>query len=191
MTNDLNLQEHPFRILNALPDTYEEKNGLATVDQAMIVGESQIHHGPNDNLVVYRDRPPLNDVHAQDGALRRVEDRSRQKRAENAAVRDREGAALEIGHGDLAVSSFLGQLGNPLFDVCESQTIGVAQHGDHQPFLGADGNTNVEIMVIDDVAGVDPGIDDWKAFEGFDRRLDEEGHEAESDAVFFLEGVLV
>ena len=43
-------------------------------------------------------------VHAEDGDLRRVEDRRAQQRAEDAAVGDGERAALEVLDGDLAVA---------------------------------------------------------------------------------------
>ena len=49
--------------------------------------------GRIDDLVVDDDRPFLDGVHAQDAALRRVEDRRRQQRAEDPAVGDRERAA--------------------------------------------------------------------------------------------------
>jgi hypothetical protein len=56
-------------------------------------------------------------VDAEDGRLRRVDDRRRQHRTENAAVGDREGAAGEFLDRDLAVLGLLAELGDLLLDL--------------------------------------------------------------------------
>ena len=87
---------------------HQELHRLAAVDEAVVVGQGQVHHRPDHDLVVDDDRPLLDRVHAEDGALRRVQDRRRQQRAEDAAVGDREGAALQVVDGDLAVAGLDG-----------------------------------------------------------------------------------
>src|SRR3546814_12129124 len=49
---------------------------------------------------------------AQDGCLRRVDDRGRQHRAESAAIGNREGAAGELFQAELAVLGLLAELGD-------------------------------------------------------------------------------
>ena len=62
----------------------------------MIVGKRDVHHRPNDDLAVDRNRPLLNCVHSEHANLRRVYDRGRKQRAKDAAVSNCERAALEF-----------------------------------------------------------------------------------------------
>ena len=48
-----------------------------TGHHAVIVGQCQVHHRPDDDLAVDHDRSILDLVHAEDAGLRRVEDRRR------------------------------------------------------------------------------------------------------------------
>ena len=83
-----------------------KRDRFFSVDNAVVVAEGEIHHGANDNLIV-DDNGALDDVvHAENAALRRIENRSREERAENAAIRDRERAPLHIIDGDRPVSRF-------------------------------------------------------------------------------------
>jgi hypothetical protein len=53
-------------------------------------------------------------VHAEDGALRRIDDRRGQQRTERAAIGDGERAALQIVQRQLAVARLLGVIGDAL-----------------------------------------------------------------------------
>src|SRR3712207_7287476 len=44
----------------------EEGHGLAAVDDAVVVGQGEIHHRPHRHLALVHDRPVLDAVHAQD-----------------------------------------------------------------------------------------------------------------------------
>ena len=63
-----------------------------------------VHHRRGDDLAVLDDRALLDRVHAEDRALRRVDDRRRQQRTERAAVGDGERAALQVFERQLARS---------------------------------------------------------------------------------------
>ena len=63
--------------------------------------------------------------------------------------------------------------------------------GTIRPALGADGDADVVVVVVDDVVAVDPGVDRGIRLERLDGRLDEERHEAQADAVLRLEQLLV
>ena len=63
--------------------------------------------------------------------------------------------------------------------------------GTIRPALGADGHADVEVIVEDDLVAVDPAVDGGKRLQGFDRRLDEERHEAQRDPVLLLKRLLV
>lgn len=60
------LEENPLWILDALLDPHEERHGLAPVDDAMIVGERDVHHGTQDDLAIDAHRALLDRVHPQD-----------------------------------------------------------------------------------------------------------------------------
>ena len=97
------------RILDEL-DLHEELHRFAAVHDSMIVRQRDVHHRPNHDLAVQRNRAVLNLVKPEDCDLRRVEDGRAQQRAEDAAVRDRKGAALEIVEGQRAIGGALGEI---------------------------------------------------------------------------------
>ena len=161
-------------ILDAFLDAHQEGHGLAAVDDAVIVGERQIHHRPDLDLVADRHRPLLDLVHAEDAGLRRVQDRRRHQRAVDAAVGDGEGAAGQLLDGELAVARPLAELGDLLLDLGEAQLIGIAHHRHDQALLGADGDADVVVVLVDDVVAVDLGVDGRDLLQRDDGRLDEE-----------------
>jgi hypothetical protein len=71
----------------------------------VIVAESEIHHRADDDLTIDGDRALLDGVHAEDGTLRRVDDRRAEEGTIDATIRDGEDTASEIGQLDFA---FLG-----------------------------------------------------------------------------------
>ena len=56
-------------------DADEECDCFATVDQAVIVREGDVHHWADDDLSVERDGAVLDGMHAEDAALGWVYDR--------------------------------------------------------------------------------------------------------------------
>ena len=129
-------------------------------------------------------------VHAEDAALGRIEDRRAEERAVNAAVRDREDAALQILDLDLPLARFHRVIGEIPLDFGEAFLIGIANDRHDEAALGADGDADVEVMVLNEVIAIDPAIDRGAALERGDGGFDEKRHEAELDAVIFLKVVL-
>ena len=101
---------------------------LAPVDEAVVVGERDVHHRPHRRS--RRPRPTtgalLDLVQPEDAGLRRVQDRRREQRAVDAAVRDRERAALEVVHRDPVLARLLRELADLLLDLGERERVGVA-----------------------------------------------------------------
>ena len=97
----------------------EKLDRLFPVDDPVIVGEGQIHHGADDDLIVDDDGPLDDVVHAQDAALGRVEDRGREERAEDAAIGDGERAALHLIDGNRPCARFFGKYLQCFFDFGE------------------------------------------------------------------------
>ena len=123
--------------------------------------------------------------------MRRIDDRRRQHRAEHAAVGDGERAAGELLDGELAFLRALAEIGDLLLDLGDRHLVGVAQDRHHEAARAAHRDADVEVAVIDDVVAVDRRVDDRIFLERMHRRLDEEAHEAELDAVLLLEALLV
>ena len=91
-------------VLDAFLDPHQEAHRLAAVDDAVVVGQREVHHRPDRDLALHHHRALLDLVHAEDADLRRVEDRRAHQRAVDAAVGDREGAAHQVLHRELAVA---------------------------------------------------------------------------------------
>jgi hypothetical protein len=73
----------------------------------------------------------------------------------------------------------------------ERQLVRVAQDRHHQPARAADRDADVEVAVVDDVGAVHRRVHHRILLQRVHHRLDEEGHEAELDAVLLFEAVLV
>ena len=123
--------------------------------------------------------------------MRGVEDGGTHQRPVNAAVRDGETAALHVGHGQLAVAGAQAHFGDLLLDGGKAHLVGVAQDWHHKAVGRAHRHAHVDIVLVDHVLTVDLGVDLGDLFQGVDAGFDEEGHEAQLDAVLFLELVLV
>ena len=46
----LEVHQHDPGVLNGVLDSSQEGDSLATVDQAVVIGESNVHHRADDNL---------------------------------------------------------------------------------------------------------------------------------------------
>ena len=123
--------------------------------------------------------------------MRRIQDRRRQQRPVHATVRDREGAALHLLDGELAVSGAPAEVGDRLLYLGELHAVRLAHHRHDEALLGADGDADVVVVLVDDVRAVDLGIHGGDFPQGLDAGLHEEAHEAQLHAVALLEQVLV
>ena len=103
------VEQYPGGLLDAFLDPHQESHCFAAVDNAVVVGEGDVHHRPDLDLVADGDRAPRDLVHAEDAGLRRVEDRRRHQRAVDAAIGDREGAAGEVLDRELPVARLAGE----------------------------------------------------------------------------------
>ena len=106
----LSPNQHPGRVLDVVLDLHEELHRLATVDEAVVVAERDVHHRPDDDLATLDHRSIRDLVQAEDADLRRVEDRRAHERSEHAAVGDGERAALQILERQRAVLRALGEV---------------------------------------------------------------------------------
>lgn len=100
-----NIEEDDLGVLDAFLDLAEEEHCLAAVNDSVIVGERDVHDWSRFDLVSHAHRAVLDCVHAENGALGRVDDWCAHHRTENATVCDREGTASHVLKADLAVPS--------------------------------------------------------------------------------------
>ena len=91
------VEQDPGGLLDAFLDPHQEGYRFAAVDEAVVVGEGDVHHRADLDPVADGDRPPRDLVHAEDAGLRRVEDRRRHQRAVDAAI------AVKTQHLDLPI----------------------------------------------------------------------------------------
>ena len=91
------VEQDPGGLLDAFLDPHQEGHRFTTVDDAVVIGECDIHHRPDLDFVVNCYGPSLDFVHAEDAGLRRVEDRRRHQRAVDAAI------AVKTQHLDLPI----------------------------------------------------------------------------------------
>lgn len=66
----LAVEQKTAGVLNHVLDPLEEGDGLAAIDQPVVIGECDVHDGPRDNVLTHHHCPLIDRVHAQDGRLR-------------------------------------------------------------------------------------------------------------------------
>ena len=190
-TRDLYFDQNPGGILEQVFQAFEPGDGFAAVDEAMVVGESDVHHRANDDVAFASDGPVLDGVQAEDATLRRVYDGGGEQGTVDTAVADGEGAALEFFEFQFVIARAFAEVGDGEFDFGEAHAFGVAEDRHDEAFAAADGDTDIEEIVIDNISTTNFGIERRELFEGLDASLHEERHEAELDVVLLLEGLAV
>ena len=103
----LAIQEQPARILNDILHTPEEGHSLTTIYEPVVVREGHIHDRTRQDLLANHHGPLCDGVHAQDGALWRVDDGRAEKTAIHSAIGDGKSAACHIINGNCPVPSLL------------------------------------------------------------------------------------
>ncbi len=131
--------------------------------------------------------PVKNTMHAQNGRLWQVDNRRAKQWAEDSTVADGEGTALHVLDRELVVSGALAQRRNLLLDIGVAHPFNVANDGHHQALWRRDGNTDVNVVSVNDVATVNDGIDSRIVLQRGSGWLEEGWHEAKFQIVLFQE----
>src|SRR4029450_13066328 len=79
--------------------------------------------------------------------------------AVDAAIGDGEGAALHLVDLELAVAGAAAVIGDALLDLGNRLLVAIAHHGHHEALVGADGDADVIIVLVDQVGAVNLGVD--------------------------------
>ena len=177
-------------VLNTLLDLPEEQDGLTAIDDAMIVGESDVHYGAGNDLRALDDWAQFGGVHTEDSALGHVDDRGTHHAAEDATVGDGESAARKVLKRDLAITSLGSEATETLFKVSEAIVLAVAEDGNDEAGRSGHSGADVDKVAVDHVVVIDNGVDNGLFLQGLDGGLHEGAHEAELDVVLLDEGIL-
>src|SRR6516164_1575076 len=156
----------------------------------MVVTERQIHHWSNLYLTVHSHGARHDFVHAKNSALRRIQNRGGEERSVHSAVGDRKRAALQVFDLEFSNTRSRGIIGDVTFELGKALLIHIAHDRHNESTLGADGDTDIAVIVLNKVITVDATVDYGYSFERFHACFNEEGHQTEFDAVLFRELVL-
>lgn len=139
----------------------------------MIEGEADVSQRPYRNCVVYYLYPLLNFAHAQDAALRLVDDGGGKQAAGSAVVGDGEGAALHLGGLELLLARPLGEIVDCAGQPQQVHAVGPFDDGHNQPIVDGRGHADVDLpFELDPLVG--PGAVDHGMLL---QRLDGGGHD--------------
>ena len=151
-----------MRLLHQLRHPLQEACGRPAVHQAMVEGQAQPDHLPRLHMIASPDRLRLDAAHAEDGALRQVDDRRERVDAEHAQVGQREGAAGQLVGRTLAAAGAFGQRGCFGGELRQPLAIRPAHHRRQQPAFGVHRHGDVDLRPeLDGVAvqrRVEPGM---------------------------------
>ena len=153
----------------------------------MVIGQRQIHHRADQNLVVDHHGALLDLVHAENAGLRRVQDRGRHQRAVNAAVRNGEASARHVIRRDFAVAGAVAKIGDLRLNLGKVHATSIADDRHDKALRRADGDADIVVVLVNDVGAVDLGVDSRELLQRLDRGKNEHAHETEPGSVGRLE----
>lgn len=106
----LHLEEKSTRVLDEFRDTLEETGTFSAVQESVVVAQGDVHDWAGDNLVS-SDYWSVDDVvHAHDGGLWRVNNRSTHHGTEDTTVGQGEGTSTHVFWGNTTGSSSLSEV---------------------------------------------------------------------------------
>jgi hypothetical protein len=172
-------------VLEETDDVVGEGGADVPVDDAMVEAEREEHHLADDDLTVADDGLLLHLVHAENRHLGEVQDGGGEEAALLAERGDGKGRALNVFELDLAVARVAREPLDLGADAEQRAPVGVFDDGHDQPRVGRGGDADVVIAAPHDLVGrlVEGGVQLGVALERGDDGLDDEGQEAELDAL--------
>merc|ERR1719158_972464 len=125
----------------------------------MIVGEGDVHHGPNNHVPVPHNWPLEYAVHPKDGRLRGVDDRSPEEGTENSAIADRESSSIHVFNSQFIVLGLLPERSNSFLNVSVVHVRNVSKDGNNQALRCGYGNGNIYKVPVNDFLALNYSID--------------------------------
>eukprot|EP00123_Amoebidium_parasiticum_P007891 comp18441_c0_seq1/m.19703 comp18441_c0_seq1/g.19703 ORF comp18441_c0_seq1/g.19703 comp18441_c0_seq1/m.19703 type:complete len:546 (+) comp18441_c0_seq1:59-1696(+) len=187
---NLQAEEKAGGVLDGGLDVAQECHSLPAVNQAVVVGQRNVHHGPDLNLAVDSHGAVEDTVHAENSRLGGVDDGGAHEGAKDPPVGDGEGTAGHVFNGNLAVAGLLAQGGNCLLEISVVVVVAPTDHRHNQTLGGGNSHADVDGVTVDDLLAINDGIDDRLVLECRCRAGQESRHEAQLDTVGLEEVVL-
>eukprot|EP00037_Helgoeca_nana_P032270 m.413025 g.413025 ORF g.413025 m.413025 type:complete len:391 (+) comp29002_c0_seq1:36-1208(+) len=182
---------HPQGVLNAFLHLAKEGNCLLTVDETVVVRQCNVHHRADHHSTVDGDWPFENAVHAEDRALRRVDDRGAHERSKCPSVADGDGASVKIFHRQLSVASLLRRFAQGAFDLGNRLDFTAPNDWSDQTLGSSNRHADVDKVVVDNVLSINGSVDRWFCLCGVCYSFGKRAHEPELDVMSLLEVLLV
>ena len=132
----------------------EECNSFTSINETMIIGESDVHHGSDDHLSLSHHRSLKHSVHSQDGGLRRIDDWSPEQRSKHSSVTaildtrinlcsrvsnfnipDCEGSTVHVFYSKFIILCFLSKSSNSLLNVSITHVSNISEDRHHQTLV--------------------------------------------------------
>src|SRR5439155_1719489 len=137
------------------PHLNEKCDGFLAIDDAMVVAKGEVHHRTDHDRAVYGDGALHDFVHAQNSALRRIQNWCAQERAVNAAVRDRKGTPLELFDFQFSFTRFLRVVGDIPLQIGKRLFVSIAHNRNDQPPFRPDGDPDVVEIILNEIVSFD------------------------------------
>ena len=160
------VEQELLGVLNAFLDLPEEQDGLTTVNDAMVVGQGNVHDRASNDRRTLNDGAQLGCMHTENGALRHVHDGCAHHAAEDATVSDGEGTAREILKRNLAIASLSSEFAKTPLEVMESEFLNVAENGNNKAGRSGYGGADVDEITVDHLSIINDSIDDGLLLKG-------------------------
>jgi len=182
-------------VFEGLFDNGHELIGDSSIDDAMVVTESQVDNGAySDGIVaifVSDDEGLLGDAaDAHDGGIGLIDDGQAEDGSELAGIGDGESGAFNIGGHEFLVAGALAEIGDAALEAEEVKVVGIFEDGNDKSPIEGDGDAGVDVAVVADALTFDGGVDDRELLDGDDGGAHEEWHEGEAGTMALFEAVL-
>lgn len=178
----LHLEQKTGGVLDGLLELDKEGNGLPAIDETVIVGKGDVHHGTDLDLAVDGNGPLLDGVHAEDSGLGHVDDRGTVEGTKNATIGDGEGTTDHVLQGELPITGAGGEGSNGLFHTDKAHVLDITEDGGDKTLGGGDGDRDIDVITVDNgittIGTNDGGIDPGDLLKGDGGGTDKGGHEA-------------
>src|SRR5215211_8927878 len=172
-------------------DRVQEAQGDATIQDAVVEGDLQVHHAADGDGVVHDDRSFHDGFGREYRRLRVVDDRDGDHGAKSARVVHRERPSRDVVGRELSAPRLPDDLVYFAGEAQSIQLVGVADDGyDQGSLLQVHRDADVDLLAQHDPVPVPHGVEDRMLLEALDHRLDDERQVGESHAFAFDELLL-
>ena len=126
-------------------------------------------------------------MHAQNGALRWIQDRRRHQRAINTTIRYSKGAASHFIRGDFTIARPRTKISNSLFGCGQIHRPGIFNHWHYKALRCTNGNADIIIIFVNDIITVNFSIHSWEFTERLNCCLYKYPHKPQTGVMYRLE----